>query len=223
MENKILITYSSLMERYQITQLTGAELYQKYGIKRDEVLFGDDVKFDDGYTLEIEMLTGKENERPDYRIQLVSPDGTIVADVSEDYDNDTLLGTFTATDDDTGKVYSVHMNMERCAVPIRHTESDESVTIAYCDSDWLVRRFDSHEDNLIRFLHEYTSDEAAGLIGDAILAHAVAFFYNEEKDEPFSFYGDEGWKYRAFADVISDWLNKNHTEAAKALDCFLNL
>lgn len=216
-------SYRELMDRYEQVQLTGKQLYDRYGVKRNEVLFGDVASFSNGYTLEVEMVVGEEDEYPECHVRLYSKDGTVLADVSEDYDKDSLLGLFTVEDEETDSVYAINITMQHCAVPIRHMESDESVTIAYCDSEWLVKRFDFHKENLLRFLHEHTPDEAASLLNDAVLARAVAFFYNEEEDEPFNFCDNEDWKYQAFADVISGWLNKNHVEAAKALDCFLNL
>lgn len=223
MRNAVLISYASLMERYRLTQLTGAELYQQYGIKQNEVLFGDYVTFENNYTMEIEMVTGEEDERPDYRIQLVSSAGIVVADVSEDYDNDSLLGTFMATDIETGMTYYVYMNMERCAIPIRYRDVEGKEIVSYCDSGWLTNRFANKQENLLRFLNSYTQEEALGLVSDAILANAVVFRYSEGRLEPFDFPKQDGWKYQAFAKAVSAWLTQKHLEKSKELEDLLTL
>lgn len=223
MEKTVTLQYRDLMNRYRMTQLTGQELYDQYGVKRDEVLFSEEAQFDDGHVMELSMVAGEDNEYPDYRIQLISESGNVVADVSEDYDRGTLLGAFTAEDEDNHTVYTVHVGMTRCAIPIRYTDSEEVVSNVYCDSNWLTKHFEDNDENLLCFLDEYTSEDSVNLISEAILANAVAFCYAEETDCPFDFISNEEWKYKAFADVISGWLNKEHPEASKALDCFLNL
>lgn len=223
LEKTVTLQYRDLMNRYRMTQLTGRELYDQYGTRRDEVLFGKEVQFDDGHVMTLDMVAGEDKEYPDYRIQLISESGNVVADVSEDYDRGTLLGAFTAEDEDSHTVYTVHVGIARCAIPIRYTDSEEVVNNVYCDSNWLTKHFEDNDENLLCFLDEYTSEDSVNLISEAILANAVAFCYAEEADYPFDFISNEEWKYKAFAEVISGWLNKEHPEASKALDCFLNL
>lgn len=215
-------SYKEMMTRYEQSHLTGKELYDRYGIKRDEVLFCEVANFDNGYTLEVKMVAGEEDEYPDILVRLYSAEGAVEVDASENYDNNSLLGPFSIEDGVTSSGYLIKINMERCAIPVHYTKSNGCVSTAYCDSDWLLKWADVHQENLFRFLSEYTSDEAACLVGDAVLAHAVAFFY-EEEDEPLTFYKDDEWKYKAFADVISEWLNNTHPEASRELDCFMRL
>lgn len=220
----ITLSFETAMRLYELAQLTGKELYDAYGLKRNELLLSESVEFFDGYTMDLELAVGEEDEKPELHVMLVSETGAVVADVSEDYDNDAILSTFSVDDDDTGKSYSVTIGIKHCAIPINKTdcESDE-VTTAYCDSDWLVKKFSEDDENLLEFLHEYTSDESSELIALAELDGAIAFEINESADEPFMCNSRDAWKYEAFADAISGFLNKEYPEASKALDAFLNL
>lgn len=220
----VYLSFELLMRLYEEAQLTGKELYDAYGLKRNELLLSESVEFFDGCTMDLELVVGEEDEKPELHVMLVSETGAVVADVSEDYDNDAILGTFSVDDDDTGKSYSVTIGINHCAIPINKTdyESDE-VTTAYCDSDWLVKKFSKDDENLLKFLHEYTSDESSELIALAELDGAIAFEFCEGDDEPFVCNGKDAWKYEAFADAISGFLNKEYPEASKALDAFLNL
>lgn len=47
--------------------------------------------------------------------------------------------------------------------------------------------------------------------------------YDPDEDEPFEFPNDDGWKYRAFADAMSDIICKDNPEVSRAIDCFLDL
>lgn len=220
----IYLSFELLMRLYDQVQLTGKELYDAYGLKRNERLFSESVTFFDGHALDMELVVGEEDEKPELHVMLVSETGAVIADVSEDYGNDAILGTFSADNEETSNSYSVTVSIKRCAIPINKTdyESDE-VTTAYCDSDWLVKKFSKDDENLLKFLHEYTSDESSELIALAELDGAIAFEFCEGDDEPFVCNGKDAWKYEAFADAISGFLNKEYPEASKALDAFLNL
>lgn len=220
---KIKGTFEALKNCYALTQMTGAELYRARGCLEGEILFANRAKFDDGAVMKADMLVGGEVEYPTWRILLLSADGKELCDVSENYDDTTPIGRFVATDEEHNTVYCMEVDIERCAIPIKYTAADESVATVFCDSKWLTEWFPANEDNLFRFLTDYTSDESAGLIGEAILADAVLFVMEEADDEPFNFPQNNGWKYRAFADAISEWLDEKYPEASKALDAFLNL
>ena len=180
------------------------------------------VSFDNGYELAIKLLVGEDDETATWSVILYDDGGNEVADVSEDYSTTTMLGEFSAGDDE-GNTYAVVFKCEHCAIPIHCTNADESVYTAYCDSKWFFERFEATADDPFAFLQEYTSDEAAPLIGDAILAGAIAFILDESADEPINCPNETEWMLRAFADVLSEWLNKEYPEASKALDAFLNL
>ena len=62
MEKTVTLQYRDLMNRYRMTQLTGQELYDQYGVKRDEVLFSEEAQFDDGHVMELSMVAGEDNE-----------------------------------------------------------------------------------------------------------------------------------------------------------------
>ena len=220
----IYLSFELLMRLYDQAQLTGKELHDAYGLKRNERLFSESVTFFDGHALDMELVVGEEDEKPELHVMLVSETGAVIADVSEDYGNDAILGTFSADDEETGNSYSVTVSIKRCAIPINKTnhENGEVIT-AYCDSSWLVEEFNDEDESLLEFLHNYTTDESAELLALAKLNNAIAFEICEEEDEPFTCNPKDAWKLEAFADAISGFLNKEFPEASKALDAFLNL
>lgn len=220
----VYLSFELLMRLYEQAQLTGKELYNAYGLKRNELLLSESVEFFDGYTMDLKLVVGEEDEKPELHVMLVSETGAVVADVSEDYDNDAILGTFSADDEETGNSYSVTVSIKRCAIPINKTnpENGEVIT-AYCDSSWLVEEFNDEDESLLEFLHNYTTDESAELLAFAELNNAIAFEICEEEDEPFTCNPKDAWKFEAFADAISGFLNKDFPEASKALDAFLGL
>lgn len=218
----VTIPLKTLQEDYRHATMSADALYAKTGLKRDETVCDRSVSFDNGYELSIKMLVGEHDEQPAWSVILFDADGNEVADVSEDYSATTMLGEFSAGDEH-GNTYAVVFQCERCAVPIYCTNEDESVYTAYCDSKWFFDYFEASADDPFGFLCEYTSDEAAPLISQAVLAGAIAFIMDESADEPINCPKENEWMLRTFADVLSEWLNRDYPEASKALDAFLNL
>lgn len=98
--------------------------------------------------------------------------------------------------------------------------------VAYIDSDWLLNNCEeefSEYGGIFGFLDQYTSEDSTDIIAKATLAGAVLFVYDPDEDEPFEFPNDDGWKYRAFADAMSDIICKDNPEVSRAIDCFLDL
>lgn len=218
----VTIPLKTLQEDYRYATMPADTLYAKTGLKRDETLIDRSVSFDNGYELAIKLLVGEKDEMAAWSVILYDNNGNEVADVSEDYSTTTMLGEFSSGDDD-GNTYAVVFQCEHCAIPIHCTSADESVYTAYCDSKWFFNYFETAAEDPFEFLQEYTSDESAPLTSEAILAGAIAFILDESADEPINCPNETEWILRAFADVLSGWLNKEHPEASKALDAFLNL
>lgn len=78
---------------------------------------------------------------------------------------------------------------------------------------------------LKEFLDEYNSEDTNEIMASAILEGTIAFtLCTEDDDTPVQFFGDEGWKIRAFLDYISQLLQDNGFEkASKFLDCQFRL
>lgn len=291
---KVAISFARLNELHEIVSLTAQELYDRYGIWRSETLFSFEAEFDDGRKM---VLSWQSADEPDGKaqicVQLIDEDGCI-CDVSEDYDDNQVLGVFEATDEclheypevaltgkevdtsrghfrvvdmspaqmrnagygyhhrsDDGKwfifsknnrafavsaenidklcynSYKVEITLERCAVALNCDNGNCGEYTACIDSKWLLEKYGSYFDDefggLFQFLGEYTSEDSNEIISDAILSGAVLFTCDPDKDAPFSFPCDDGWKYMAFADAISNILDESNQDASKAIDCLLSL
>lgn len=216
------IPFATLQKNYQEATMPANQLYTKTGLKRGETLFDRSVKFENGFELSIKMLVGEQDKMATWSVVLFDANGNEITDISEDYSTTTMLGEFSAGDEN-GNTYAVIFQCERCAVPIHCANEDESVYTAYCDSKWFFDYFEASADDPFEFLCEYTSEEAAPLISEAILAGAIAFILDESDDDPINCPNETRWMLRTFADVISGWLNREYPEASKALDAFLSL
>lgn len=291
---ELFFNLNELKKYHELVNMTGKELYEKHGIKREELIFGVEVPMSDDRSVEISWRAGSElNEKAQLSVQLVNSNGRIIADASEDYDNTKILESFTVTDEtlhmdpedcltgetvdtprghfrvadmgmeqmenagfryhhlskdhqwvilsDGERAYAISMTeactacynqyivaikLARCAVPLLCDNGQEGQYTAFIDSEWLLgncqEAFEEYG-GFLEFLNEYTSEDSNDIISNAILAHAVLFVYDPDEDEPFSFPNKNGWKYKAFADAISGIINETNIEAAKAIDCLLNL
>lgn len=293
-QEKVFFTIEELKRIHTLINMTAEELYIRYGKKRGELIFERQTIFEDARSLDISYRVGNEsNEKAQISVVLKNPDENIVSDVSEDYDDTQIIGTFSATDEslhdnpedcltsetvdtprgnfrvvdmgveqmeaagygyhhmsndgqwfifgngtrayaisvengckDCYNEYKVEVKLARCAIPLRCDNGKDGELVAYIDSDWLLNNCEeefSEYGGIFGFLDQYTSEDSTDIIAKATLAGAVLFVYDPDEDEPFEFPNDDGWKYRAFADAMSDIICKDNPEVSRAIDCFLDL
>lgn len=292
MTRNAFIPFERLKRRYELVSMTAQELYDKRGIRMGEPLFDTIKTFSDGRKMEVSWTSASEpDEKAQIRVLLLDKDERILADVSEDYNDQHVMGLYSisypaecidprdfltgdvihtprgtffvadanakqmenagygyhhtssngkwlvytndkrgyaisaaaATSDEPAEMtYELVIEPEQCAVPL-HCD----IGTAYIDSKWLLEKYGSYFDDefggLFQFLDEYTSEDSNEIISEALLAGAVLFTCDPDEDEPFSFPCDDGWKYMAFADTISNILDESNQDASKAIDCLLSL
>lgn len=108
-QEKVFFTIEELKRIHTLINMTAEELYIRYGKKRGELIFERQTIFEDARSLDISYRVGNEsNEKAQISVVLKNPDENIVSDVSEDYDDTQIIGTFSATDE------SLHDNPEDC-------------------------------------------------------------------------------------------------------------
>lgn len=159
----------TLQNNYKLSTMTGKQLYAAYGIHRGETLWKVAETFPDGYCMEIKSVAGEEDETAQISVLLLDQDGTIVADTSEDHEDDMVTNSYEA-DNENGDHYCVNVVLEPCAIPLR-CEDDDNPYTAYINSKWLEG---DKGDYLFNFLAEYTSDSTKEILPHAILAGEVA-------------------------------------------------
>ena len=292
--HEFFFSLEELKQMYMLLNMPAEELYVRYGKKRGERIFGVNHVFKDGRSMNISWRVGDEPQaKAQISALLTNPDGSIISDASEDYDDAQIMGVFSVTDEalhttpeecltgetvetprghfrvadmgveqmqnagygyhhmsDDGKwyifsnglhayaipvesgcedcynKYVIKVKLERCAVPLLCDNGQEGQYTTYIDSDWLLNNcqeaFEEYG-GLFEFLNEYTSEDSNEIISDAILADAVLFIFDPDDDEPFKFRGEDSWKYKAFANALSDAFNEDNREVSKAIDCLLDL
>lgn len=98
-QEKVFFTIEELKRIHTLINMTAEELYIRYGKKRGELIFERQTIFEDARSLDISYRVGNEsNEKAQISVVLKNPDENIVSDVSEDYDDIQIIGTFSATD-----------------------------------------------------------------------------------------------------------------------------
>lgn len=196
----ISVPFEKLQKEYAIARLTGDELYQKKGVKRDEILFGYSMQFDNGYEMTADMIAGEGAEKPAWRVLLLDSHGNEVDDSSEDYDaTDTI---FRCDDGATGDTYILKIKVMPCCIPIRYPVNEiYTKRVAYCDSQKLISELEARGYNVFDFVNTKNPYE---FIPSKAFNECIVFIYDEDLKKPFSFPQKDGWKYAAFVQAMSN-------------------
>lgn len=230
-EGTIQVSFRDLQDINRMMHMTGNELYAQNKLKRGDKLFSQDMVFFDNHVLTVEVVIGDGYASPSIRVVLVNGDGKIVGDASNKYVGCELFGSFHVEDAFTGLLYTVNIEIARCAIPLCETDyMSQRVRTAYIDSAWLVEQFKDDGDSIFDFMDEYTSDESNSIIALADLNGAIAFItYDGDYEpfrrdtQPFQCDDDVAWKYKALTDMLANKLASKYPDAASLVKSLTNV
>lgn len=207
-EATIRVPLETLRRTYREIRMTGDELYAKSGLKRNEKLLSLDVKFENGYSAEINAYPGYENERGYVETVLFDNEGYECGSDSGIFDD--IMGCLSFADGENE--FSVAVATEEKYVLVNRSVYDAEAnaniveTIAV-DADWLAcylrQNEDAPKDTLWGFLEEYTTEDVNSWYDAALLEGAVAFSFSMPGPAlRFEWAMDDDWKAEALLETM---------------------
>ena len=162
-EATIRVPLETLRRAHRKIRMTGDELYAKSGLKRNEKLLSLDVKFENGYSAEINAYPG-EGEHTGF-VEMILTDAES-DDRIWDTDGENILSRFEFLEGNMAFIVNVTPKEKYVLVnrSVYDAEADTNIveTIAV-DDDWLAyylrQNEDAPKDTLWGFLEEYTTED----------------------------------------------------------------
>lgn len=195
-----MVPFEKLQREHDLSSLTGDAIYQKLGLKREEILFGYSAQYDDGHKMTVDMVVGDGKEKSEWRILLFDGNGNKVDDSSENYDNSATI--FRCDDAGAGTTYIFKIKIEQCCIPIRYPVNEIYVKkIAFCDSQKLASELAARNYDIFSFVK---AKNPCLIIPKKAFEECIVFVYDEDLKKPFSFPHKDGWKYAAFFQAMAN-------------------
>lgn len=206
-EATIRVPLETLRRTYREINMTGDELYAKTGVKRNEKLLSLDVKFENGYSAELNAYPGDECDRGYVEAVLFDVDGY---ECGTDLSREDIMGRFFISG--SGMSFTINVMPEEKYVLVNRSiydaEADTNIvkTIAV-DADWLAyylrQNEDAPKDTLWGFLEEYTTEDVNAWYDTALLEGAVAFSFSMPGPAlRFEWAMDDDWKAEALLETM---------------------
>lgn len=206
-ETTVRMPLETLRRVYREIRMTGDELYAKSGLKRNEKLLSFDVKFENGYSAEINAYPGEDEHTGFVETILTDAESD---DRIWDTDGEDILSRFELSDGNMAFIVNV-MPKEKYVLVNRSVydaEADTNIveTIAV-DADWLAyylrQNEDTPKDTLWGFLEEYTTEDMNAWYGAALLEGAIAFSFSMPGPAlRFEWAMDDDWKAEALLETM---------------------
>lgn len=206
-EATIRVPLETLRRAYREINMTGDELYAKTGLKRNEKLLSLDVKFENGFSAEINAYPGEESGTGYVEASLFDADGNEC--FCEGGGND-VMGYFYFFNGEMEFLVAVfpeekYVLVNRSAYDAE-ADTDIVETMAV-NTDWLANWLWWKErapvNTLSAFLEEYTTEDVAAWYDTALLEGAVAFSFSMPGLAlRFEWATDDGWKAEALLEVM---------------------
>ena len=206
-EATIRVPLETLRRTYREINMTGDELYAKTGLKRNEKLLSLDVKFENGYSAELNAYPGDEHDRGYVEAVLFDAEGY---ECGTDLSREDVMGWFFLSG--SGMTFSINVMPKEEYVLVNRSvydaEADTNIVETMAVSaDWLSHRLWWKEtapmNTLSAFLEEYTTEDVAAWYDAALLEGAVAFSFSMPGSAlRFEWASDDGWKAEALLEVM---------------------
>lgn len=206
-EATIRVPLETLRRAHREIRMTGDELYAKSGLKRNEKLLSLDVKFENGYSAELNVYPGDEHDRGYVEAILFDAEGY---GCGTDLSREDVMGWFFLSGG--GMTFSINVMPKEEYVLVNRSvydaEADTNIveTIAV-EADWLAyylrQNEDAPKDTLWGFLEEYTTEDANAWYDAALLEGAVAFSFSMPGPAlRFEWAMDDDWKAEALLETM---------------------
>lgn len=206
-EATIRVPLETLRRAHRKIRMTGDELYAKSGLKRNEKLLSLDVKFENGYSAEINAYPGEDEHTGFVEMILTDAESD---DRIWDTDGENILSRFEFLEGNMAFIVNVTPKEKYVLVnrSVYDAEADTNIvkTIAV-DADWLAyylrQNEDAPKDTLWGFLEEYTTEDVNAWYDAALLEGAVAFSFSMPGPAlRFEWAMDDDWKAEALLETM---------------------
>lgn len=206
-EATIRAPLETLRRTYREINMTGDELYAKTGLKRNEKLLTLDVKFENGYSAEINAYPGDKEYTGFVEVILMDAEGN---DRIWDTDGENILDRFALSDGDM--TFNINVKSKEAYVLVNRSVYDSKadtdvVETMAVDADWLAyylwQNEEAPKDTLWGFLEEYTTEDVAAWYDAALMEGAVAFSFSMPGPVlQFVWATDDCWKAEALLETM---------------------